>query len=410
MRHRVSAILVTACLFLAPTAALCDLAPYSQDFEGLDQADPAALTNEGWLVFANVFFSDGNYHYGYGPFPAPNGGPGFSAVAAGEGGPSQGAQQLVVYSDYNNGDHALGKFIEANVFQEQVVGAADVGTAWLFEFDAKRGDIGGGTTALAFFKTLDPNNNYWLTNFITINMTGIPAAWDSYVLSIFIDPSLEGQILQFGFLSTATLYEPSGILYDNVTFRREPLGVSFDVRPGSCPNPFNGGSRGVLPTAVLGTEAFDVGQIDVTTLRVEGVAPVRSGYEDVAAPFAGELANDVCGCSASGRDGILDLTLKFDTQDLALASEDGKLKLTGALLDGTPIEGLDCIVLVGRGQASAPTVQGTSAGGSNSVGFNVGVSNVGSETAVPHDDSQTREELLRDKHKSTSRRVRSQEQ
>jgi hypothetical protein len=249
-----------------------------------------------------------------------------------------------------------------------------------------------------------------LTNFITIDMTGIPAAWDSYVLSIFIDPSLEGQILQFGFLNTATYYEPSGILYDNVNFRREPLGVSFDVRPGSCPNPFNGGSQGVLPTAVLGTDAFDVGQIDVSSLRLEGVAPVRSDYEDVAAPFAGELANDVCGCSASGRDGILDLTLKFDTQDLALASEDAKLQLTGALLDGTPIEGLDCIVLVGRGQASAPTTQGTSAGGSNSVGFNVGVSNVGSGTVVPNDDSPTREELLRDKHKSTSRRVRSQEQ
>ena len=149
MGRRVSVILAGALLCLAATASWADLAPYSQDFEGLDQSDPAALANDGWLVFANVFTADGDYFYGYGG-PAPNGGPGFSGIDLGQGGPSQGDQQLVVYSDYNNGNHGDGSngIIETNVFREQFIGGADVGSTWRFEFDAKRGNIDGATTIL----------------------------------------------------------------------------------------------------------------------------------------------------------------------------------------------------------------------------------------------------------------------
>jgi hypothetical protein len=210
---------IAAVLILAATASWADLSSYSQDFEGLVQADPAALGNDGWLYFANVFSgTNGGYLYGYGPGPAPNGGPGFSAVATGQGGPSQGLQQLVVYSDYNNGDHANGNLIEANVFQEQFVGAADVGTEWRFQFDAKLGDIQPASTALAFIKTLDPNAGYALTNFLTVDMTSIPTTWATYSLSLAIDAGLVGQIFQIGFLNTATSYTPSGIFYDNVNF------------------------------------------------------------------------------------------------------------------------------------------------------------------------------------------------
>ena len=223
MRIRFSTLLAAALLCLAPIASQADLSPFVQDFEGLDQADPNALTNDGWLVFANVFNADWSYAYGYGPFPAPNGGQGFSAIIPGPGdpnvgGPAQGAQQLSVYSDYNNSDHGIGRFIEANTFQEQIVGAADVGTTWKFSYDATRGNIGGGTTALAFFKTLDPNAGFALTNFITVDMTNVTTDWTSHQLSINIDQSLVGQILQFGFLNTATNYDGSAVYYDNVEF------------------------------------------------------------------------------------------------------------------------------------------------------------------------------------------------
>jgi hypothetical protein len=334
---------------------MCDLAPYSQDFEGLDQQSPSALADDGWLIFANVFGPDWSYWYGYGVFPAPNGGPGFSGIDIGQGGPDQGMQQLVIYNDYNNGNHGDGSnaIIEANVFQEQLIGAADVGNAYRFEFDAKRGNIELASIANAFIKTLDPNAGFQTTNFITADMTNIDDNWDSYSLSIFIDPSLEGQLLQIGFVSWASRFEGSGIFYDNINFDQQPLAVNLDIKPGGCPNPMNSRSRGDLPVALLGTADFDVNSIDVASLQLEGVAPLRFDFEDVATPFDGDL----CGCTENGRDGFMDLTLKFDTQDLLDAigpSMGGSriLTVTGNLLDGTPIEGQDCVIMVGGGGAS----------------------------------------------------------
>jgi len=112
-------------------------------------------------VFGNVFSPDhSSYYYGYGPFPAPNPGGGFSAIVTGEGGGGQGAQQLNIYSDYNNGDHANGNLIEANVYHEQTIGAGDVGKTVVFMFDAKRGNLAPPTTAAAFIKALNPMAGY----------------------------------------------------------------------------------------------------------------------------------------------------------------------------------------------------------------------------------------------------------
>lgn len=219
MNARVTTILFAALLCLVPMASRADLATYGQNFEGLVQSSPSALSGDGWLVFANVFSPDhGTYYYGYGPFPAPNGGAAFCAVDANQGGPAQGLQQMVVYSDYNNGDHANGNLIEANVFREQTVGAGDVGKTCLFQFDAKRGNIEGASTALAFIKTLDPGAGWATTNFVTVDMTAVPTSWGTYSVSLVIDPGLVGQILQFGFSNTTTHYVSSGVIYDNVGF------------------------------------------------------------------------------------------------------------------------------------------------------------------------------------------------
>ncbi len=201
---------------------------FSENFEGLNQADGAALANAGWLAFGNVFDSGGSPLFGYGPFGAPNGGPGFSAVASGQGGAAQGAQQLVVYSDYNCCQPSNGHFngtdlVEANVFQEQTVNAGDVGSTWEFQFDAKRGDIAGSTTALAFIKTLDPNAGFATTNFLTLDTTSLSTDWNTFSIAIAIDAALTGQILQFGFLSVASNFEASGNFYDNVSFSQVPV-------------------------------------------------------------------------------------------------------------------------------------------------------------------------------------------
>ena len=139
--------------------------------------------------------------------------------------------------------------------------------------------------------------------------------------------------------------------------------VYVDIKPGSCPNPLNKKSKGVLPVAVLGTEDFNVTNIDPETIQLnrscagcEGVAPIRWSYEDVATPFTGEL----CDCHDLDGDGILDLTLKFSTQDLVeklnLCPLDGQtipLTITGNLKEengGTPIEGEDCIWVLKPGK------------------------------------------------------------
>ena len=220
MFSRATSALAAVVLFLAPAVSQADLASYSQNFESLTQSDPAALANDGWLVYGNVFDLAHNYLYGYGSFPAPNGTGAFCAIDAGQGGPAQGVQQLSVYSDYNNSDQAT-RLIEANVYHEQQIGVADVGEVYIFRFDAKRGNLVSPTEALAFIKTLDPNAGYATTNFITYNTTGIPTDWGTYSISITITPGLVGQILQFGFNSTTTNYAGSGVFYDNISFARD---------------------------------------------------------------------------------------------------------------------------------------------------------------------------------------------
>lgn len=215
MKRTASVILAAALMICAiPVAGLAQT-PYSQDFEALAPVD-GSLAGDGWLIFGNVFDPGGGYLYGYGPFPAPNNIGNWQDIVAGEGGPDQGLQQLVVYSDYANGDHGVGNWIETNLFQEWIIDADATGT-WTFTYDGKLGNLGGASTALAFIKTLDPNAGYALTNFITQDMTFTPVTWTGYSLSLDMT-GLDGQILQIGFSTTSTYYEPCGIFYDNVNF------------------------------------------------------------------------------------------------------------------------------------------------------------------------------------------------
>jgi hypothetical protein len=127
--------------------------------------------------------------------------------------------------------------------------------------------------------------------------------------------------------------------------------VAFDIKPGSCPNPFNVKNRGVLPAAILGAEGFDVNTIDIASVFLAGVSPIRSSYEDVSAPV---VDGNECDCTEAGPDGYTDLTLKFESQAVVEAigevddNEIVPLTVTGALGDETPIEGVDCVRVFGR--------------------------------------------------------------
>lgn len=210
-------IVLSAMAFSASSNAA--LVNYSQDFEGLNMYSPAALGDDGWLAFANVYDTDKTtYLESYAAFPAPNGGAGFSYIVTGKGGAAQGIQQLTVFNDYNNTDHATGKWIETLLYQEQTISAADAGATLSFKFDAKKGFISGESTAQAFIRTLDPDDEFAATNNVLLNTTSLNSIWDSYTLTLMIpdDNSLDGQLLQFGFSTFASGYQASDNFYDNI--------------------------------------------------------------------------------------------------------------------------------------------------------------------------------------------------
>lgn len=290
-------ILATAALLVAlPVAAQAALAPYTQGFETLNATSPTALGADGWLVFGNVYSADrSTYFYGYGPFPAPNAGNNFCAVATAQGGTEQGNQQLSIYSDYNNLDHGIGRLIESNTYREQTIAAGDVGTRWTFQFDAKLGNLFAPSTALAFIKTLDPANGFATTNFIKVNTTAIPTTWNTYTISISIGGGLVGQLLQFGFANDASNYVASGVFYDNVDWKListtdvgGPGSAAADLRP-AAPNPFRASTK--LDYSLPRAGEVTIFVLDVTGRRVKtlfrGAAPAGSGsvswdgrYED----------------------------------------------------------------------------------------------------------------------------------
>jgi uncharacterized repeat protein (TIGR01451 family) len=132
--------------------------------------------------------------------------------------------------------------------------------------------------------------------------------------------------------------------------------VYFDIKPGTCPNSVNPKSKGVLPVAILGTDEFDVRDIDPATVVLTrdgagaSVPPLRWAYEDVATPFMGEL----CDCHELEMDGFEDMTLKFDTEQVvtvlgldAYRNETVALKIMGALFGGSEFEAEDCVRLKG---------------------------------------------------------------
>jgi hypothetical protein len=141
--------------------------------------------------------------------------------------------------------------------------------------------------------------------------------------------------------------------------------VPVDIKPYSCPNPldvkkYSRKKYGVLHVAILGTKAFDVTQINPASIRLEGVAPLRWSFKDVATPFTPSTGKKHCyeDCTIEGTDGFKDLTLKFSAKKLIAAlgnvtdNECRVLKLSGNLKkekESTPIVGEDVVVIQKKG-------------------------------------------------------------
>jgi hypothetical protein len=146
-----------------------------------------------------------------------------------------------------------------------------------------------------------------------------------------------------------------GVDFINIYPVSRPI-LPLDIKPGSCPNPLNTNTQGKgrLPMAILGTEDFDVNDIDTLSIKIEEVVvPIKQpSIEDVAAP----VEEDECTCQEVGPDGFADLVIHFSRREIISALGLGAMArdtevpitVTGELLDGTQFEATDCVRLIAR--------------------------------------------------------------
>lgn len=149
--------------------------------------------------------------------------------------------------------------------------------------------------------------------------------------------------------------------------RIEPAAVTVDIIPSSCPNTINTDARGVLWVTVAGNDEVSVADIDLATIRLirtDGpggeVTPLQNGRGGGRAPMdtIDGSAQSSCSCPASSPDGHDDLRLRFRTSDvvdmlLPPGASNGtlvNLSVVGRMLDGTPIAGHDCVIVMNHGR------------------------------------------------------------
>lgn len=111
--------------------------------------------------------------------------------------------------------------------------------------------------------------------------------------------------------------------------------VAIDIKPGSDDNAINLGSNGVVPVAILSDASFDATDVDPLTVRLASSEVRLKGKGTPAYQI-----NDVNG------DGLDDLVVQVETENLVMAPTDSTAKLTGSNFAGIEFIGEDAVTIV----------------------------------------------------------------
>ena len=114
-----------------------------------------------------------------------------------------------------------------------------------------------------------------------------------------------------------------------------PYTVQIDIKPGSFPNCFNINGHGVIPVAILGSEDFDVSDVNTESLLFAGMEVRVRGNK-----------GPLCSTEDVNGDSYPDLVCHFEDQPENWAGGDDTATLQGELNDGAIIEGHDSICIV----------------------------------------------------------------
>ncbi len=111
--------------------------------------------------------------------------------------------------------------------------------------------------------------------------------------------------------------------------------VDIDIKPGSDPNCFNIHGHGVIPVAILGSDTFDVFQINQSSVLFAGVEVRIRGNK-----------GPLCSFGDSNADGFADFVCQFEDDPSAWNPGNSEATLEGKLMNGTDFQGTDSICVV----------------------------------------------------------------
>jgi hypothetical protein len=118
--------------------------------------------------------------------------------------------------------------------------------------------------------------------------------------------------------------------------------IEIDTNPGSFPNTINTRVNSVITVALLGSEDFDVADVDVATLRF-GPDEASPAHDLTDTWIYTDHLQDL------NLDGFMDLMLHFEMEETGIACGNEIVILTGAMLNGRRFWGEDAIQTVGCG-------------------------------------------------------------